>query len=550
MVRARIAFFTLALAALVSFGARPLEQTRPGIIVDFIAPPAIDRGLIPSFERAPDSPETAIRASIRRSNVALDRVGASGAHYIAGKVIVKFKDGASTSSRASAMSTAKASGSAKPSYADFDVMSIGADQDAEQVAEGLAARSDVEYAQAAYRVRAYCASGWAAPDSSGRCVPNDAFYSDQWNLPDINIERAWNIQPAAASDVIVAVLDTGVAYTNVTMRHHASAFKVDANGDVQPPNAPGGTLYPALGDLTLQFVAAPQLGPSTRFVSPHDFIWDTDVPVDLDGHGTHVSGTIGQDTNDRIGPAGIAYNVKIMPVKVIDSEWDDIFGSPNFATDDVVARGIRYAADNGAKVINMSIGRTGPSAPAVADAVRYAVGKGAFVVVAGGNEFEEGNPTETFAQIASSVQGAVAVAAVDKAHNRAYYSSTGSWVELAAPGGSFRGFDNTGGILQQTLDLQLVETFLDPVSTFRAPRFDVVAYYYFTGTSQATPHVSGVAAMLVQQGFTDPRAIEDALEKFAIDPQSRNRRNGTRDNDFGFGEIDARTTLRGMGVAK
>jgi len=83
MVRARIAFFTLALAALVSFGARPLEQTRPGIIVDFIAPPAIDRGLIPSFERAPDSPETAIRASIRRSNVALDRVGASGAHYIA-----------------------------------------------------------------------------------------------------------------------------------------------------------------------------------------------------------------------------------------------------------------------------------------------------------------------------------------------------------------------------------------------------------------------------------------------------------------------------------
>jgi serine protease len=549
MLRARIAFFTLALGA-VSLGARPLEQTRSGIIVDFIAPPPIDLGLIRSFQRAPDSPDTALRASIRRSNVALDRAGATGAHYIAGKVIVKFKDGASTTSRASAMSAAKASRSAEPSYANFEVMSIGADQDAEAVAEALAARSDVEYAQAAYRVHAYCASGWAAPDSSGRCVPNDTFYSDQWNLPDIGIERAWNIQPAAASDVIVAVLDTGVAYTNVTMRHHASAFKVDANGDVQPPNAPGGTLYPSLGDLTLQFVAAPQLGPSSRFVSPHDFIWDTNVPVDLDGHGTHVSGTIGQDTNDRIGPAGIAYNVKIMPVKVIDTEWDDIFDSPNFGTDDVVARGIRYAADNGAKVINMSIGRTGPAAPAVEDAVRYAVGKGAFIAIAGGNEFEEGNPAETFAQIASRIQGAVAVAAVDKAHNRAFYSSSGTWIELAAPGGSFRGFSNEGGILQQTLALDLVETFTMPVNRFTAPRFDAVAYYFFTGTSQAVPHVSGVAAMLVQQGYATPAAIESALEKFAIDPQTRNRRNGTRDNDFGYGEIDARATLRGMGVAK
>jgi serine protease len=550
MLRARIAFFTLALAALVSLGARAIREIeqspsfRSGVVVDFFAPPPIDRGLVPSFERAPDSPETAIRAAIRRSSVALDRVGASGAHYIAGKVIVKFKNGASTASRASAMSTAKASASAQPSFANFEVMSIDPGENAEEMAAALAARPDVEYAQAAYRAHAECASG---------CVPNDPFYSDQWNLPDIDLERAWNIQPGAGSGVTVAVLDTGVAYTNVTMRYHASAFKVDADGNVLPPNFAGGTLYPSLGDLTLAFVAAPQLGPSSRFVSPHDFIWEginSNVPVDLDGHGTHVSGTIGQDTNDRIGTAGVAYNVKLMPVKVIDSEWDDIFGSPNFGTDDVVARGIRYAADNGAKVINMSIGRTGPSAPAVEDAIRYAVGKGAFVAIAGGNEFEDGNPTETYAEIASRVQGAVSVAAIDRAHNRAFYSSTGSYIEIAAPGGSFRGFDNTGGILQQTLDLLLVETFTDPVSSFKPPRFDVLAYYYFTGTSQATPHVSGVAAMLVQQGYSDPRALEAALEKFAIDPQSRNQRNGTRDNDFGFGEIDARNTLHGLGLAK
>jgi len=65
----------------------------------------------------------------------------------------------------------------------------------------------------------------------------------------------------------------------------------------------------------LTFVAAPELGPASRFVAPRDFIWDTSVPVDLDGHGTHVSGTIGQLTNNGLGVAGVAFNVKIMPVK-------------------------------------------------------------------------------------------------------------------------------------------------------------------------------------------------------------------------------------------
>ena len=213
--------------------------------------------------------------------------------------------------------------------------------------------------------------------------------------------------------------------------------------------------------MTLSFVAAPDLGPSSRFVAPHDFIWDTDVPVDLDGHGTHVSGTIGQTTNNGQGVAGVAFNVKLMPVKVLDSAWDTIFGAPNVGTDDSVARGIRYAVDNGARIINMSLGRTGAagSAPVVEDAIKYAVGKGAFVAIAGGNEFEDGNPTEVIAEIANRIQGAVSVAALDRNHNRAFYSSTGNYIELAAPGGSFRGFDSDGGILQQTLDLDLVETY-------------------------------------------------------------------------------------------
>ena len=515
--------FICALVLVVVYSARGRGQTggsASGVVVGFFAPPAIDHGLLVRFSRAPDSAEARMRSAIQLGNRALDRVGAGGAHYLAGQLIVKFRAGASSASKASARSVASASNSVQPSYANFDVMTIDPSVDAEAAAQALSARPDVEYAQAAYRVHT-------------EFKPNDTFYSKQWNLPDIDMERAWDVQPAAGSNIIVAVLDTGVAYTNVTMQYHANTFQMN------------GLNYPALGNLTLPFVAATDLGPSSRFVSPHDFIWDTNTPIDLDGHGTHVSGTIGQQTNNALGTAGVAFNVKIMPVKVIDSDWDDIFGSPHAGTDDVVARGVRYAADNGAKVINMSIGRQGPAAPVIEDAIKYAVGKGVFVAIAAGNDFEDGNPFEAIADIASRVQGAVAVGAVDQSHARAYYSSTGSDVEVAAPGGSFRGFPSEGGILQQTLDLDLVETFTSDPSSLVAPRFDALAFFYFIGTSQATPHVSGVAAMLMQQGITSPAAIEAALERFATD-----RGAPGRDNEFGFGEINARNTLRGLGLAK
>ena len=538
--------FALGLACVVWAG-RGRGQTpivSPRVVLDMFAPSPIERGIIQDESRAPDSPETIWRRSIRRASGATDRALRSGNRYMPGRVIVKFRAGTSTASRVSTLSAMSrtASIAARPSYANFDVVQTDPNDDVEAMAQTLSQRPDVEYAQAAYRVHA-------------ELLPNDTFYSEQWNLPLIDLERAWDIQPSAGSSITVAVLDTGMAYTNTTMRFHASAFEIDASGDIVSP-IDSGTRYPALGDLTLSFVAATQLASPGRFVAPHDFIWDDALPVDLDGHGTHVTGTIGQLTNDGVGTAGVAFNVKLMPVKVIDTVWDHIFGAPNQGTDDVVARGIRYAADNGANIVNLSIGRTGPPSPAIEDAVRYAVGKGAFVAIAGGNGFERGNPTEVLAEIASRVQGAVSVAAVDRARTHAHYSSTGSWVELAAPGGSFRGFGPTGGILQQTLNLDLVETFLNPPAQFAAPRFDSLAFYYFTGTSAATPHVAGVAAMLMQQGITNPAAVEAALERFATPcSESLNRCDAsssppTRNATFGFGLVDARDTLRGLGLAK
>ena len=220
----RYFFFTLAVAAVAAaFTARAVVHGQDaGAFRSFLPAsilPAIDRGLAADWSHAPGTPEALVRESLRHSIVTLDRVGSSGTRYIAGRVIVKFRDGMSTSSsmaaRARAMSTVSqtATVSERPSYANFDVVGIDPGEDPEAVAAALRQRPDVEYAQPAYRVRT-------------DFVPNDQYYKElQWNMPLIDLERAWDIQPAAGSTITVAVLDTGVSYTNATVRFHANAFR-------------------------------------------------------------------------------------------------------------------------------------------------------------------------------------------------------------------------------------------------------------------------------------------------------------------------------------
>ena len=512
--------------------------------------PPVDRGMMPPTDVPPPQSARTSRQRLRHG----ERLGRSGAPYLAGRVIVKFRTTVPTSARLTALSQVSrtATMAPRPASADFDIVNIDPGEDAEAAAAAFAGRPDVEYAQAAYRVYPYAADHF---------VPNDPYYvcqgansQCQWNFPAIDLERGWAIQMGGNSSIIVAVLDTGMAFQNGILTRHAYAFcsgdETLASCNSQTP----GVNYPALGDLSMPTGRANDLADTSagtsgdgRFVSPYDFIWDTTLPIDFDGHGTHVSSTIGELTNNGVGLAGIAFNVRLMPVKVIDTDWDDIFHSPHFGTDDTVALGIRYAADHGANVINMSIGRSGPSAPTVESAIRYAVSKGTFVAIAGGNDFENGNPTEVYAEIASRVDGAVSVAAIDRTSARAYYSTTGSWIELAAPGGSIR-TDPVGGsglIYQQTYDVDHVYTFLLPVQQYAAPRFDIMAYEGISGTSMATPHVSGLAALLMAQGIKDPAAVEAALEHFATDLGPAGR-----DSQFGFGEISARNTLRGLGLAR
>lgn len=138
------------------------------------------------------------------------------------------------------------------------------------------------------------------------------------------------------------------------------------------------------------------------------------------------------------------------------------------------------------------------------------------------------------------------IGAVGRSLDLAFYSATSASVELSAPGGDTRQAGGaSGGILQQTLDLDLVETFNRPPSQFGPPRADSFAYHYFQGTSMATPHVSGLAALLVQQGITSPAAIEEAMKKYATDKGVPGP-----DERYGVGLINPRATLRGLGLAR
>jgi serine protease len=445
-----------------------------------------------------------------------------GLDWVPGEVIVKFRDELPefvVGQLASRVLPRERPTRVTP-LGDAFLLEMENKTDVESVVAVLGAQPEVEYAEPNYLHHL-------------TLTPNDPRFSAQWNLSTIGMETAWDIAPSGAANVTVAIIDSGLAFLDTSFLYSYW------NGRT-------------FSRVSVPFAAADDLITAGRVTSPYDFFWNDSYPVDLGGHGTHVAGTIGQLTNNGKGVAGIAYGVKLMPLKVCFGHWDAQFwygelGWPGWVDTDTEGcdtadevRAIRYAADNGAKVINMSLGGSTPSI-AVRDALTYAVQKGVFVAISAGNSYENGNPTQYPAAYAKEIEGVVAVGAVGRNLSRSYYSNTGSYLELAAPGGDLRG-GTAGGILQQTLNGAYFDY---PPSRLLVPRFNVLTEASYQGTSMAAPHVAGLAALLVSRGINRPEAIEAALKRFARDIGATGR-----DDEYGYGLIDARATLRGLGVAR
>jgi len=270
-------------------------------------------------------------------------------------------------------------------------------------------------------------------------VPNDPLYpTKQWHLKNVGAEKAWDF--SCGQGVTVAVIDTGVA-----------CF------DKGP------------------FSRGSDLG-GTRCEGGFNFVDDTDQAYDDQGHGTHVAGTIAQTTDNGKGVAGLAYCATLMPVKVLNKNgWGTLAD---------VAEGIRYAADHGAQVINLSLGGPGKSS-ILGDAVAHARKKGVVVVAAAGNSGRSvGYP--------AAYDGVIAVSATDSNDKIAWFSSRGPEVAIGAPGVA---------VTQQTI--------------CEGGRNKCELFGTFNGTSMASPHVAGVAAMVVGLGVTEPGAVRAALQSTA-----------------------------------
>ena len=277
-------------------------------------------------------------------------------------------------------------------------------------------------------------------------VPNDPRYKEQWNLPLIEMPRAWAIEKGNP-DVIVAIVDSGIDYT-----HQDLAAKIWRNSGEIPDNDVDDDQNGYIDDIQgWDFTDTPNVAAKGDSV-----VGDND-PIDESGHGTHVAGIAAAEVDNGLGVAGVAWNCTLMPLRAGASN-----GAGTNLQDDDSSAAIVYAADNGARIINMSWGSSRNSF-VIRDAIDYAYARGTLLVAAAGNE-----RTQDIIYPAG-YRKVIAVAATDQNKQRFYQSNFGASIDIGAPGNVI-------------------------LSTQIGDR-----YRRLTGTSMATPHVSGVAALILSK---------------------------------------------------
>jgi|GEM_PF-5645252 len=354
-----------------------------------------------------------------------------------------------------------------------------------QVLIELIKSPDIEFAEPNYILRT-------------QFIPNDPYYQDSypgnttnrdpnwnppydylWNLKRINMENTWNISSGSAN-IITAVIDTGIDYT-----------------------------HPELGSCTLEQVnnnLCSKVNPGFNFITGNN------NPIDDHGHGTHVSGIINAELSNLLGIAGISPYSKIMPLKVLNRN-----GSGNIST---IAEGIKYAADNNAKVINLSIGTGAPIPPPkiADDAIYYANSLGVSIVAAAGNGYQD---TIEKGYWPANNQKVMAISAIKNDNNLAEFSNQGQKTFLSAPG-------------TEIISLRAKDTSM--CGEYCLIRQD---YLRASGTSMATPHVAGVISLLLS---VNPTYTTTEIENILIN-SAEDLGEPKFDESFGFGLLNAKEAL-------
>ena len=387
-----------------------------------------------------------------------------------GRVWVRFKQpqGQALHERASALAGVEVD--ALVGELNAVIVKVAAGQEA-HLAARLAARPDVAYAL-------------AIPRAQAQRIPNDEGYSRQWGLAAIRAAEAWDVI-TGTREIVIAVVDTGV-----DLSHPDLAAQVWTNPGEVPGNGLDDDGNGKVDDVHGWHFY--QICSSTECYAMED----ANVQDDHH-HGTHVAGVAAAATDNRMGVAGVAWGARIMPVKVLGSDGEGWY-------DDIV-RGILYAADNGARIINLSLGGPDPFPP-LQEALAYARARGALSVAATGNKSEP-------VYYPAAYPEAMAVAATDSSDARGSFSNYGPAVSVAAPG---VGVESTlpGG-----------------------------QYGLLTGTSVAAPHVAGLAALIwsLHPDYSASQ-VQRTIELSASDVNAAALPG--RDHQLGWGRIDAGRAVR------